>query len=293
MANSDSPTRVKAKVSFSIGTEGVSSEPSSVEKAKEKAELEDRGVAVSLHCAPVVADATEAVSESDQGVEHPKPAVVAADVSSSSAQAVTAAIIRVALEAVAGRLKVEDKCSRITDVMGGISCPALAPSRVENGAAYVRRKTSTACHQAALSAASVTAGRAKVVLDATASAAVGSRVNEQEPTLSAASSTDVGAELVVDATASAAVGVKADEEEPTLSGARSTGVVAELVTDATASVAVGVKADEKATLSVASSTEVRVEVVADATASAAVGVAAAISNVDEATATRSGASRKQ
>merc|ERR1712136_556848 len=257
------------------------------------AELEDRGVAVSLHCAPVVADATEAVSESDQGVEHPKPAVVAADVSSSSAQAVTAAIIRVALEAVAGRLKVEDKCSRITDVMGGISCPALAPSRVENGAAYVRRKTSTACHQAALSAASVTAGRAKVVLDATASAAVGSRVNEQEPTLSAASSTDVGAELVTDATASAAVGVKADEKEATLSGANSTGVGAELVVDATASVAVGVKADEKATLSVASSTEVRVEVVADATASAAVGVAAAISNVDEATATRSGASRKQ
>merc|ERR1712136_419193 len=293
MANSDSPTRVKAKVSFSIGTEGVSSEPSSVEKAKEKAELEDRGVAVSLHCAPVVADATEAVSESDQGVEHPKPAVVAADVSSSSAQAVTAAIIRVALEAVAGRLKVEDKCSRITDVMGGISCPALAPSRVENGAAYVRRKTSTACHQAALSAASVTAGRAKVVLDATASAAVGSRVNEQEPTLSAASSTDVGAELVTDATASAAVGVKEDEKA-TLSGANSTGVGAELVVDATASAAVGVKADEKeATLSAASSTEVRVEVVADATASAAVGVAAAISNVDEATATRSGASRKQ
>merc|ERR1712136_503694 len=53
-------------------------------------------------------------------------------------------------------------------------------------------------------------------------------------------------------------------------------------------VAVGVKADEKEpTLSAASSTEVRVEVVADATASAAVGVAAAISNVDEATAASS------
>merc|ERR1712136_198762 len=46
--------------------------------------------------------------------------------------------------------------------------------------------------------------------------------------------------------------------------------------------------EEEATLSGANSTGVGAEVVADATASAAVGVAAAISNVDEATATRSG-----